>query len=119
TLHVVHAWQTPVVNVPAVPGYIPASALPPAPAAITVHEHVTHQLDKLLATWRDKYPGVSITQDVVHGHPGRVLAGLSARADLVVLGRHHTEGGTRPGTARVAHAVLSHAHGPVIVVPSE
>jgi nucleotide-binding universal stress UspA family protein len=50
----------------------------------------------------------------VHGHPGRALAGLSARADLVVLGRrsaHH-------GPASVMHAVLNHAHGPVVTVPS-
>ena len=44
----------------------------------------------------------------------RALVGLSARADLVVLGRrsaHH-------GPASVMHAVLSHAHGPVVTVPS-
>ena len=51
---------------------------------------------------------------LVHGHPGRALAGLSARADLVVLGwrsAHH-------GPGSVMHAVLSHAHGPVVTVPS-
>jgi hypothetical protein len=51
---------------------------------------------------------------VVHGYPGRALAGLSARADLVVLGRHAAHHG--PGA--VIHAVLSHAHGPVVTVPS-
>ena len=60
------------------------------------------------------YPDVSVSQDLVHGHPGQALADLSARADLVVLGRrsaHH-------GPASVMHAVLSHAHGPVVAVPS-
>jgi hypothetical protein len=68
----------------------------------------------LLDDWRAKYPDVPVSQDLVHGHPGRALAGLSARADLVVLGRrsaHH-------GPASVMHAVLSHAHGPVVTVPS-
>ncbi len=52
--------------------------------------------------------------DLVHGHPGRALASLSARADLVVLGRRSAHHG--PGS--VMHAVLSHAHGPVVTVPS-
>ena len=57
---------------------------------------------------------VPVSQDLVHGHPGRALAGLSARADLVVLGRRSAHHG--PGS--VMHAVLSHAHGPVVTVPS-
>ena len=72
------------------------------------------RLGELLEVWRARYPGVAVSQDVVHGHPGRALVGLSARADLVVLGRrsgHHSP-------ASVTHAVLSHAHGPVVVVPS-
>ena len=51
---------------------------------------------------------------MVHGHPGRILAGLSARADLIVLGRHAAHHG--PGA--VTHAVLNHAHGPIVTVPS-
>ncbi|HET9974598.1 MAG TPA: hypothetical protein VFQ68_40645 [Streptosporangiaceae bacterium] len=42
------------------------------------------------------------------------LIGLSARADLVVIGRHSGHQG--PGSVR--HAVLNHAHGPVVTVPS-
>ena len=72
------------------------------------------ELEGLLDKWREKYPGVPVSQDVVHGHPGRALAGLSARADLVVLGRRAVHHG--PGT--VVHAVLNHAHGPVATVPS-
>jgi nucleotide-binding universal stress UspA family protein len=117
SLLAVHAWQSPRFSVPPV-AYVPAAPVPPALVGDIIHEHVVHQMDQLLAAWRDKYPDVAASQDVVHGHPGRVLAGLSARADLVVLGRHHTHGETRPGTARVAHAVVSHAHGPVAIVPS-
>ena len=72
------------------------------------------RLEQLLDGWRAKYPDVPVSQDLVHGHPGRALAGLSARADLVVLGwrsAHH-------GPGSVMHAVLSHAHGPVVTVPS-
>jgi nucleotide-binding universal stress UspA family protein len=71
-----------------------------------------------LEGWRDKYPGVKVRQDIIHGHPARVLASYSARADLVVLGRHSHPGGAGPGIGSIQHAVLDHAHGPVAVVPS-
>jgi hypothetical protein len=41
--------------------------------------------------------------------------GLSARAELVVIGRHAHAG--LPGPGSVTHAVLTHAHGPVVTVP--
>ena len=110
-------------------------ALPVFPSALHVpgagrgtlqaaaHEEVLaeagSQLAGMLADWRDKYPAVRVRHDVVHGHPARVLASYSARADLVVLGRH---GGPAPGSAgigSVQHAVLNHAHGPVAIVPSD
>jgi nucleotide-binding universal stress UspA family protein len=72
-------------------------------------------LDALLASWLEKYPGVEVSAEVMHAHPGRVLAGASARADLVVLGRHGS--GIGPGIGSVTHSVLSHAHGPVVSVP--
>jgi nucleotide-binding universal stress UspA family protein len=75
------------------------------------------QLEGLLNDWREKYPDVPVSRDVVHGHPGRALVGLSARADLVVIGRHAKHTGL-PGPGSVRHALLNHAHGPVAVVPS-
>jgi nucleotide-binding universal stress UspA family protein len=60
---------------------------------------------------------VTVSQDVVHGHPGRALVGLSARADLVVIGRH-TKHPRLQGPGSVRHAVLNHAHGPIAVAPS-
>ena len=71
-----------------------------------------------LEAWRDKYPGVRVRHDVIHGHAARVLASYSARADLVVLGRHGHPAGVGPGIGSVQHAVLDHAHGPVAVVPA-
>ncbi len=75
-------------------------------------------LSELLNGWRGKYPAVAVRQEVVREHPAQVLAEYSVRADLVVIGRH---GGSRARTAvgSVQHALLSHAHGPVAVVPSE
>ena len=74
-------------------------------------------LPRLLDEWRAKYPDVPVSQEVVHGHPGRALVGLSARGDLVVVGRHAKHPGL-PGAGSVRHAVLNHAHGPIAVVPS-
>ena len=108
SLIVVHTWQAPLMREQPDPGCDQDSVLPPT--ADEIQENVARQLEQPLATWLAKYPGVTASVDVVHGHPGRVLAGLSARADLVVLGRH--------GTGRAVHAVLSHAHGPVAIVPS-
>jgi nucleotide-binding universal stress UspA family protein len=73
-------------------------------------------LDESLAGWRNKYPAVEAGWEVVHAHPGRVLAGASARADLVVLGGHPGGDGIRVGA--ITHAVLDHAHGPVACVPA-
>lgn len=74
-------------------------------------------LGETLEPWREKYPGVQVRQDTVRGHPGRVLAWYSARADLVVIGRS-AHGGTRPVIGAVQHSLLGHARGPVAVVPS-
>ncbi len=75
------------------------------------------ELEAMLADWQGKYPDVPVSHDVVRGHPGRALVGLSARADLVVLGRHPGHG-PLPEPGAVRHAVLNHAHGPVVTVPS-
>jgi nucleotide-binding universal stress UspA family protein len=109
-LVVVHAWYW----------FPPASGLPDSeegkanPARMS--EAAGRRLAEALAPWRDKYPGVRVRQDVVHGHPGRVLASYTARADLVVLGRHGASCAAGPGIGSVQHAVLNHAQGTVAVV---
>ena len=70
-------------------------------------------LSAALDPWRQKYPDVPVRYDVIHGHPARVLASYSTRADLVVIGRH---GG--PIIGAIQHVLLDHARGPVAVVPS-
>jgi len=80
-------------------------------------EEEQRALDAALATWREKYPGVPASAEIMHAHPGRVLAGASARAGLVVLGRHARGAGHGAGVGSVTHAVFSHAHGPVVSVP--
>jgi nucleotide-binding universal stress UspA family protein len=95
----------------------PAGALPPLDFA-QVSAEVGRHLAAALEQWHGKYPEVRVRHDVVRGHPGRVLASYSARADLVVLGRHGHPARPGPGIGSIQYAVLDHAHGPVAVVPS-
>jgi nucleotide-binding universal stress UspA family protein len=104
----IHAWDTPRTDVQR------AAAALARPGEEILAATASRQLAELLEEWREKYPGVPVSHDVVHGHPGRILSGLSARADLVVLGRHTAHHG--PGA--VIHAVLNHAHGPIVTVPT-
>jgi nucleotide-binding universal stress UspA family protein len=106
SLVAVHAWQADHRDLSPNEDPVPGSRAGQAGAA--------RELESLLAGWREKYPSVAVSQEVVHGHPGRALAGLSARAGLVVLGRHYPH----PGPGRVIHAVLNHAHCPVATVPA-
>jgi nucleotide-binding universal stress UspA family protein len=110
-LVVVHTWYL----LP--PGSGEADALRPADPEQFSAEAARH-LAAALGEWQDKYPVVRVRQDVIRGHPGRVLASYSARTDLVVLGRHGHPAGPGPGIGSIQHAVLDHAHGPVAVVPS-
>jgi len=87
------------------------------PGRPSLEEEAARQLDSVLADWQSKYPDVQVSHDFVQGHPGRALVGLSARADLVVVGRHLAHGAL-PGPGAVRHSVLHHAHGPVVTVPS-
>jgi nucleotide-binding universal stress UspA family protein len=101
----------------ALPPSGPAGALlPPDPAQISAE--AARHLAAALEQWHGKYPEVRVRQDIVRGHPARVLASYSARADLVVIGRHGHPAGPGPGIGSIQHAVLDHAHGPVAVVPS-
>jgi nucleotide-binding universal stress UspA family protein len=111
SLIAVHAWDSPYGEIGSA---VWALATPGRPA---LEEEAARQMESALADWQAKYPDVQVSHDFVHAHPGRALVGLSARADLVVLGRH-TAHGARPGPGAVRHAVLNHAHGPVVTVPS-
>jgi nucleotide-binding universal stress UspA family protein len=104
----IHAWDIPESDISR------AGMLFARPGIHVVEEKATAAMEELLNEWRAKYPDIPVSQDVVHGHAGRALVGLSARTDLVVLGRH----AAHHGAGSVMHAVLSHAHGPVVTVPS-
>jgi nucleotide-binding universal stress UspA family protein len=109
-LRAVHAWQW----------FLPEMRLTgterPGATAKDVTAEAAQWLADLLSFWREKYPEVDVIEDVVHAHPARILAGFSARADLIVLGRNTPDDSPHPGTNAVTHAVLNHAHGPVAII---
>lgn len=108
----VHTWVAPAM-------YLPAEEETPEPIRADpgqTYAEVTRTLAATLERWHDKYPDVSVRPEVLRGHPARVLSGYSARADLVVIGRHGRDGA---GIGTVQHAVLDHAHGPVAVIPAD
>jgi nucleotide-binding universal stress UspA family protein len=76
----------------------------------------TAQLAQEVAPWRRRHPGVLVTEDTVHGEPGRVLTFASGHADLIVVDERD---GARSalGTGSVACELLQHTHCPVAVVP--
>jgi nucleotide-binding universal stress UspA family protein len=84
---------------------------PSSPEQISAE--AAQSLSAVLDEWREKNPDVRVHHEVIRGHPARVLANYSARADLVVIGRH---GGL--GIGSIQHALLDHARGPVAVVAS-
>jgi nucleotide-binding universal stress UspA family protein len=108
SLIALHSWHIPDV------GFSRAGPIfSDEPMRHAAQAEAASRLTTLLDPWRAKYPAVAVSQEPGHGHPARALADLSARTDLVVLGRrsvHH-------GPASVTHTVLSHAHGPVVTVP--
>ena len=108
----VHAWHG--FPSPADRGAREPAAQPAEPGKVPAIPD--RDLPEALRAWQEKYPFVPVREDIVHGHPARVLASYTARADLVVIGRH---GGhdTGPAIGAVQHGVLNHAHGPVAIVP--
>jgi nucleotide-binding universal stress UspA family protein len=113
-LVVMHAWSC------FVPAAEPGSHLADPERAVNHSGHQLYRgmaarLEAMLAGWREKYPAVETGTEIMHAHPGHLLAQASARADLVVLGRQpsHTGGS---GADSVIHAVLHHASGPVAVI---
>jgi nucleotide-binding universal stress UspA family protein len=111
-LRAVHVWSDPGTSGPG--GTLPLVYDP----EVIAGEHL-RRLGEALAPWRDKYPDVEVITEVVHGRPVRILAGVSARADLLVVGTRGRGGFAGLVLGSVSHGLLHHAHCPLAVVPSE
>ncbi|MFF6805460.1 universal stress protein [Streptomyces sp. NPDC012616] len=107
----VRAWTLPPVF-----AYSPGS-LRLADEAGGLEPYEKKALAAALEPWRERFPDVPVVEHVEMGSAGQVLLSVSARAQLMVVGRraHRTAVGARIGS--VAHGVLHHADCPVAVVP--
>ncbi|MFJ3089117.1 universal stress protein [Streptomyces sp. NPDC086838] len=74
-------------------------------------------LAELTAGWRAAYPQVEVMKEPVNGSATRTLVTASATASLTVIGRRRGGESLGLGLSPVAHTTLTHAMGPVAVVP--
>lgn len=109
-LRAVHVWSDPGTTGPG--GMTPLVYNPEMVAA----EH-RRWLNDAVARWREKYPEVEVVIEVVHGRPVRILSGVSARSDLLVVGTRGHGGFAGLVLGSVSHGLLHHAHCPLAVVP--
>lgn len=76
-------------------------------------------LTEMLHPWREKFPGVEVTEEAVIGRPGTHLVDASRNASLVVLGCRRRSVSVGPHIGPVSHEVLQRALAPVAVVPHQ
>lgn len=105
-LRVVHAWHAPFPH-----GYDSADEHRRA------RERADRELAEMLKPWRDRHPAVYVKGELHEGRPAHVLVHATAGAGLVVVGHRTRRAGTGPHTGAVAHALIHHVHGPVVLVP--
>ena len=110
-LHALHAWEDPSYLYPVALGSVPR------PQLNEMNAERRRRLDSLLAPWREKHPDIFVETQVLTGTPSRLLVDLSRLADLVVLGAQRHPDGAGVQAGGLAHAVLHHAHCPVVIVP--
>lgn len=71
-----------------------------------------------LKGWRERYPGVTVTEQAPEGHPVDVLVQASSDAGLLVVGSRGSGGFTGLVLGSVSHALLHHVRCPVAIIPT-
>jgi len=109
-LRVIHSWNLPVYY-----GYGAATWGPEFGADLA--EQQAGELAEALRPWREKYPGVQVTEQALVGRAAHHLVEAASEAGLLVVGRRAQRPAIGPHVGSVTHAVLHHAAAPVAVVP--
>lgn len=95
---------------------------PPDAAAVSVHDYVRTQSEKLLQEMLDGIEAVAEGKPrrvLLAGNPAPAIAEKAADFDLVVMGTHGRSGLTHLLMGSVAEKVLRHSKTPVLVVRAE
>ncbi|MGW0748143.1 universal stress protein [Streptomyces sp. NPDC002587] len=82
-------------------------------------EEAQEQLDKVLRSWREKFPGVELADDIRLKSPAEAVVKAAEGAGLLVVGRRKHRPALAPRLGPVAHAALHHAQCPIAVVPHD
>ncbi|MFI1583833.1 universal stress protein [Embleya sp. NPDC020630] len=108
-LRAVHAWTPPLS--PAAPYAAPLWS------GDEGHRAAEATLGAALSPFVDKYPEVSVTEQVVCDIPAHALLDATDEADLIVLAAHRRHGRFGPNLGHVAHVLLHHSKAPVLLIP--
>ncbi|MEU1878983.1 universal stress protein [Streptosporangium sp. NPDC020072] len=107
-LRAVHAWQLPVHAF--------------APEIVYDMDEIRRAQFRVVkdrvGAWQEKFPEVTVLEDVQSAHPVDALVDASATADLVVVGSHGRRAVAAALLGSVSRGVLHHARCPVAVVRS-
>ncbi len=106
---VLHAWDAPGFGAP-------GAAEPAADLQVDLDQEEQELVSETIAGLREQYPDVDVEQRLVQGRTSKVLVDASRGAELVVVGSRGRGGFASLMLGSVSHAVLHHAHAPVLVV---
>ncbi|NUU22580.1 MAG: universal stress protein, partial [Streptomycetaceae bacterium] len=111
-------WGLPVFAVHAYswPGYAGLSGPSPEDLKAVTEAHAVC-LDSALGQVRELYPDVLSTEQAILGDAAGTVVDATSGAAVAVVGVRHRNGLLRHWVGHVAHAVIEHAHCPVLVVP--
>jgi nucleotide-binding universal stress UspA family protein len=82
----------------------------------SIEQQESASLSELLAGWREKYPDVTVHQQLVRSRPARALLDYSRTAQLVVVGSRGRGGFIGLLLGSTSQALITHSSSPVVVV---
>ncbi len=110
-LTALHVWQSAYFDSPGKGAPVPGSVI-----ASEFQGSEMRLLAESVALWTAKYPEVDLRQCVLHSDAVTALVNASVGAAMVVVGSRGLDGFRSLLLGSVSHAILHHAHCPVVVV---